>query len=103
MKILKSIKKYFLKCLNKYFVFMIGIFITSSAFCDPAADPLAATVLPQIQALFGPTSTISYCIYLAEIIVGAVGYVKTKNLLILIGVPILVIFTSAMFTYIGGK
>ena len=102
MKIPKLIKKQHLKCSNKYFTFMLCMFMASTAFCD-SADPLAATVLPQVQALFGPTSTISYCIYLAEIIVGAVGYVKTKNLLILIGVPILVIFTSAMFTYITGK
>lgn len=67
-----------------------------------ADDPLAATLKPQVAALFGSGSTITYCIYLAEIVLGSVAYVKSKNLLLLLGVPILMLFTHAMFTYIGG-
>ena len=37
-----------------------------------------------------------------EIVLGAIGYAKSKNPLLLIGVPILVIFTAGMFQYIGG-
>lgn len=98
-KIIK-IKSHFSKYFLEYAVIIFGIFFSISGFCDTSVDPLAATVKPELQALFGPTSTVSYCIYLAEIVVGAVAYVKTKNLLVLIGVPILVIFTGAMFGYI---
>ncbi len=87
-----------LSCLS----FFYGVFVCNLCLADPATDPLASAVKPQIQALFGTGSTVAYAIYIAEIILGSVVYVKTKNLLTLLGVPILVLFTHAMFTYIGG-
>lgn len=81
---------------------IIFLFLFScDAFCD-ASDPLATVIKPQVTALFGPESTVSYCIYVGEIVLGAIGYAKSKNPLLLIGVPILVIFTAGMFQYIGG-
>lgn len=99
-----SMKKKLNKPLTKivfYLLFLYRVFVCNLCFADPAADPLATSVKPQIQALFGTGSTVAYAIYIAEIILGSVVYVKTKNLLTLLGVPILVLFTHAMFTYIG--
>lgn len=84
-----------------FLCFLYGILLCTASFADPASDPLAASVKPQVQALFGAGSTVAYCIYIAEIVLGSVVYVKTKNLLTLLGVPILMLFTRAMFTYIG--
>lgn len=64
-------------------------------------DPLEASLKPQMQALFGSGSTVAYAIYIAEIVMGSVAYVKTKNLMVLLGVPILILFTHTMFTYIS--
>ena len=85
----------------KFSVFILGLIFSCSAFCD-ASDPLATVIKPQVTALFGPGSTVSYCIYVGEIVLGAIGYAKSKNPLLLVGVPILVIFTAGMFQYIGG-
>ena len=85
----------------KYASLILGVIFANAAFCDPATDPLAAIIKPQITALFGPASTVSYCIYVGEIVLGAIGYAKSKNPLLLIGVPILVIFTAGMFSYIA--
>ena len=98
---LRKIKKYVFELSWKCSALIFGLLFSCSAFCDPAADPLAAIIKPQITALFGPGSTVSYCIYVGEIVLGAIGYAKSKNPLLLVGVPILVIFTAGMFSYIA--
>ena len=96
-KIKKNISDFSWKCSALIF----GLLFSFSVFCDPAADPLSSIIKPQITALFGPGSTVSYCIYVGEIVLGAIGYAKSKNPLLLVGVPILVIFTAGMFSYIA--
>ncbi len=86
---------------RSYLVFLYGVFCCQICFADSATDPLATSVKPQVQALFGTGSTVAYCIYIAEIILGSVVYIKSKNLLTLVGVPVLVLFTHAMFSYIS--
>ena len=80
----------------------LGLLFCHACYAASGTDPLAATVKPQVAALFGSGSTIAYCIYIAEIVLGSVAYIKTKNILLLLGVPILMLFTHTMFTYIGG-
>jgi len=81
---------------------LYGMLLCSHCFASTSTDPLAVSVKPQVAALFGSGSTVAYCIYIAEIVLGSVAYVRSKNLLLLLGVPILMLFTHAMFTYIGG-
>lgn len=97
-KLSRNIHKY----LARYVMFLTGIMYACVGYCD-STDPLATAVKPEVMALFGPSSTVAYCIYLAEIVVGAAGYIKTKNLMLLVGLPILVLFTHTMFSYIGGQ
>lgn len=93
-------KKNICKNLLRYSSVIAGI--SAGSVCLAAgADPLADSLKPQIAAMFGAGSTVSYAIYTAEMIAGAVGYIKSKNPLILVGVPILVMFTHGMFTYIS--
>jgi type IV conjugative transfer system pilin TraA len=84
-----------------YGFFVLGLLLSPLSFAGDATDPLATLVKPEVAAIFGPNSTAAYCIYLAEIIVGSIAYIKTKNLLLLISVVILVVFTRAMFSYIS--
>lgn len=86
------------KKLATIFLFLYGTLLCHRAF---AADPLSSVVKSQVQDLFGPGSTVAYCIYIAEIILGSVIYIKTRNLLTLIGVPVVVAFTTAMFKFIA--
>lgn len=79
---------------------LIMICAAGTAYALPPADPLVA-LRAQVGAVFGTGSTVTYCIYIAEVILGAVSYIKTKNLMLLLGVPILMLFTHAMFTYIA--
>jgi len=95
-KLIKHLKKYFCQ----YGLSAIGVCLTGTSLAV-GTDPLAATIKPEITALFGSGSTVSYAIYVGEIILGAVGYIKSKNPMILIGVPVLVLFTHGMFSYIA--
>ncbi len=97
----KKLSKMFSRTIS-YLTFAYGVFVCNLCLAGEAKDPLYDSVRPQVEALFGPGSTVAYCIYVAEIILGSVLYIKNKNPLTLVGVPIIVIFTSAMFKYIGG-
>ena len=46
-----------------------------------------------IADTFGANSDVPYFLLLAEGVVGAMAYIKTKNLMVLAGVPVLMIFT----------
>jgi len=98
---MKKLSHHLKKYVAKYAVLYMGMIYAGAGLCDSTVDPLAASVKPQITALFGAGSTVAYCIYIAEVVLGAAGYIKTKNLMLLAGVPILVLFTSAMFKYIS--
>lgn len=99
MNFKKAINR-FKNIISSRFCCLSFIFLSCSVFAD-TSDPLAAIIKPQVIALFGPGSTISICIYIGEIVLGAIGYAKTKNPLLFLGVPLLVLFTSGMFQYIS--
>jgi len=90
----------FLKKNKKRMIGSIGLILgmVLCNLCLADTDPLESSLKPQIQALFGAGSTVAYGIYISEIVMGGVAYVKTKNLMLLLGVPILVLFTHTMFT-----
>ncbi len=95
-----------LKCITRKVVsrlfLLVGVILCGVCFADPATDPLAAAIKPQVAALFGAGSTVAYCIYIAEVILGSAAYIKTKNIMLFLGVPLLILFTHSMFKYIGG-
>lgn len=53
-----------------------------------------------VKATFGADSFVMMCIILAEIIVGVSMYIRTKNMLILLGAVVVIVFTSVMMAYI---
>jgi type IV conjugative transfer system pilin TraA len=67
---------------------------------DPSKDLLAADKV-DISNNFGAGSTFMYIFYLVEIIAGAAAYIKTKNMMTLIGIIVVLIFTSVAFATIG--
>ncbi len=89
------------KIVSSLFV-LLGVALCGVCFADPATDPLATAIKPQVAALFGAGSTVAYCIYIAEVILGSAAYIKTKNIMLFLGVPLLILFTHSMFKYIGG-
>ena len=70
---------------------------------DPSTtDPLKAAATT-IKSDFGPTSSFMTILYVVEVVVAVIAYVKTKNLLTLIGLPVVLIFTALASSAIAGS
>ncbi|ECP5634339.1 pilin, partial [Salmonella enterica] len=52
-------------------------------------------------ATFGADSFVMMCIIIAELIVGVAMYIRTKNLLILLGLVVVIVFTTVGLTFIN--
>ena len=79
---------------------LFGLFVcallSGHAFADDT-DYLAG-VGAGVKKTFGENSNFEHMLYLGEGIFAAIGYIKTKNVMLLTGVAILMIFTKVFFT-----
>ncbi|EBS1326603.1 type IV conjugative transfer system pilin TraA [Salmonella enterica subsp. enterica serovar Muenchen] len=53
-----------------------------------------------VKATFGADSFVIMCIYIAEMVVGLSMYIRTKNLLTLLGMVVVIVFTTVVLTLI---
>lgn len=58
-----------------------------------AAENRLAGLKAEVGATFGADSDVPYFLLLAEGLAGAYAYIKTKNIAVLAGVPVLMVFT----------
>lgn len=72
---------------------LIGV---TDAYAD--ATDLLAGQKDMISKNFGDNSTLIYAAYMAEIISAIAIYIKSKNLLVLVGLVVVLIFTKAGFS-----
>lgn len=61
------------------------------------ADDLLAAGKQTVDDTFGKNSTLSKWFILGEILVGVFTYIKTKNLMLLAGVAIVIVFLNVAF------
>jgi type IV conjugative transfer system pilin TraA len=66
-----------------------------------SADDLMAAGQQTVKDTFGAGSAIANWIILAEVVVGVIGYIRTKNILLLLGVAVVVVFTTIAFGLAG--
>ena len=66
------------------------------------ADDLLSGAKTDIKSNFGQDSTFIWIIYLIEIILGIITFVKTKNYFALAGIVVVVIFTKFAFAKFAG-
>lgn len=53
-----------------------------------------------VKETFGADSFVMMCIIIAEIVVGVAMYIKTKNLLVLLGLVVVIVFTTVGLTFV---
>lgn len=64
------------------------------------ATDLLAGGKDDVKATFGADSFVMMCVIIAELIVGVSMYIRTKNLLILLGLVVVIVFTSVGMSFI---
>lgn len=69
-----------------------------SAAMPAVADDLLASGQQTVTDTFGADSSIAIWIVLAEVIVGVISYIRTKNIMLLFGVAVVVVFTTVGFS-----
>lgn len=65
------------------------------------ATDLLAGGKEDVKATFGADSFVMMCIIIAELIVGVAMYIRTKNLLILLGLVVVIVFTTVGLTFVN--
>ena len=66
-----------------------------------AGEDLMAPGKEAVNATFGADSSIAKWIILAEVIVGIITYIKTKNMFMLFGIAVVIVFTTIGFGLAG--
>jgi len=61
------------------------------------ADDLMAKGQGTVKGTFGKDSSVATWLIVGEIIIGAFMYIKTKNLMLLAGVAVLIVFLNVAF------
>ena len=94
-----SLKSYlFMKEYLPYLVVAgLVLFIISGVSNAADGTNYLSGVESSVSASFGEGSTFEHLLYLGEACVGAFGYIKTKNIMLLVGVVVLMIFTHFFF------
>ena len=93
---------------QKYYLWFLGAAILSllsmhsfAAAPAPGSDLLGGTQLDKtVDQTFGPGSTLMKVVYGAELFLGIIGYMKSKNPLVLIGIPVIMIVSAGLSTLI---
>ena len=85
----------FLMLLN---ISIIGCLLLGMTDAYAAGTDLLAAQKDMISANFGDGSSLVYVAYMAEIISAIAIYIKSKNLLVLVGLVVVLIFTKAGFS-----
>lgn len=66
--------------------------IPETSFADEAKNRLAG-LKDEVRATFGANSDVPYFLLLAEALGGTYAFIKTKNIAVLTGVPVLMLWT----------
>lgn len=62
------------------------------------ADDLMAPGQQTVTDTFGENSSVALWIILGEVIFGAISYIRTKNIMLLFGVAVVIVFTTIGFS-----
>lgn len=69
---------------------------------DPSSNDLLYKARDEVGSTFGKGSVVWFILYLAEIITAIVAYIKSKNMMVFVGLAGVLIFTTVAWTLIGG-
>lgn len=86
---------------HKASIALLAIMAAAPSVANAAGSDLLAGGKDDVVATFGADSLVLMCVIIAEIIVSIGMYIKTKNLMVLMGLAVVIIFTTVGFSYVS--
>lgn len=83
--------------LNFLMLALLPVLVILALTDNALAADLLASGQQVVTDTFGPDSSIATWIILGEVIFGIISYIKTKNIILLFGVVVVVVFTTIGF------
>jgi type IV conjugative transfer system pilin TraA len=77
--------------------FLLSLGVIGVAHATGAGTDMLSSAAAPVSKTFGAGSTMAKWLILAEVIVGTIMYIKTKNMMLLMGAIVVVVFTSVGF------
>lgn len=86
---------------HKATVALLGLMVAAPSIANAAGTDLLASGKDDVVSTFGADSLVMMCVIIAEIIVSIGMYIKTKNLMVLMGLAVVIIFTTVGFSFVS--
>lgn len=86
---------------HKASIALLAIMAAAPSVANAAGTDLLASGKDDVVSTFGADSLVMMCVIIAEIIVSIGMYIKTKNLMVLMGLAVVIIFTTVGFSFIS--
>ncbi|RXJ10730.1 type IV conjugative transfer system pilin TraA [Lelliottia nimipressuralis] len=87
---------------HKASVALLAIMAAAPSIANAAGGTdLLASGKDDVVSTFGADSLVMMCVIIAEIIVSIGMYIKTKNLMVLMGLAVVIIFTTVGFSFVS--
>lgn len=86
---------------HKASIAMMALMAAAPSIANAAGTDLLASGKDDVVSTFGADSLVMMCVIIAEIIVSIGMYIKTKNLMVLMGLAVVIIFTTVGFSFVG--
>lgn len=86
---------------HKASIALLAIMAAAPSIANAAGTDLLASGKDDVVSTFGEDSLVMMCVIIAEIIVSIGMYIKTKNLMVLMGLAVVIIFTTVGFSFVS--
>ena len=86
---------------NKVSIALMGLTVAVPSVTNAAGTDLLASGKEDVVSTFGADSLVMMCVIIAEIVVSVGMYIKTKNLMVLMGLAVVIIFTTVGFSFVS--
>lgn len=80
---------------------LLALMVAAPSIANAAGTDLLSSGKDDVVSTFGSDSLVMMCVIIAEIIVSVGMYIKTKNLMVLMGLAVVIIFTTVGFSFVG--
>jgi type IV conjugative transfer system pilin TraA len=86
---------------HKASIALLGLMAAAPSVAYAAGTDLLASGTDDVVSTCGEDSLVMMCVSIAESLVSSGRYIKTKNLMVLMGLAVVIIFTTVGFSFVS--